>query len=539
MKNYRKHIDDFFREKLGWYSETPPPDVWDDLDGRLDTLKPIVRHFPYRVLWHFAIVSGILVLGVSMASKIYHNQSNSSNSQIAANISNVPQTTSGGNITTKENNGVIDASATNEAPTEATKLDASVNKNGNTVATTTPLPTKTLSDIALPTGNDRQANKSNKTTNTITTKDKNVTAKNIKGEAAMKKDAAVNQSTIAGIERTTPQNPEHNNYNSSLSNKGEAKESLNKLQGGNTEHNDEPAAGNKTQPVQNAMKKDSTTAKKTIAEEKKNTHTHPLWLKRFEAGVKMGYERGMDNQAATKYIVSPYLQYNLSKKLSVMTQPAAKYATLAGKKVGTDNSYTQMNADGKVVQDGPSVITTVVDGGNVDTFYKTKYTYSQSHDSIVKSYRRGGSYTEFEIPLLLKYSLTPKLAVYGGVNIIFSKVTAITEHTFAKKGIVKSFDTTITTQGSVGTPPSVSSMAPYISTPFFDDGNSLGYSRPQESKITVGYMLGFSYKFSHRWLFDALMTQSPYKPYIVGGYNANAPISLPYFRLTAGYRIIK
>jgi len=70
MINIRKHIDDFFREKLGNYRETPPAEAWDELEVRLDGLKPIVHGTSYRWLLHFAIVSVIVFLGVSLGKRI-------------------------------------------------------------------------------------------------------------------------------------------------------------------------------------------------------------------------------------------------------------------------------------------------------------------------------------------------------------------------------------------------------------------------------------------------------------------------------------
>jgi hypothetical protein len=52
-------------------------------------------------------------------------------------------------------------------------------------------------------------------------------------------------------------------------------------------------------------------------------------------------------------------------------------------------------------------------------------------------------------------------------------------------------------------------------------------------------MLGFSYEFKKRWMADMLLQQSKAKPHIQAGYDVNSALSLPYIRLTLGYRLTK
>lgn len=531
MKKYRKHIDDFFREKLGWYFETPPADVWDDIGVRLDKvkLKPMVHTAPSHLFRHLAIISSIVViLGVTIVGKIFHNPDRIQNTLITDNRQPVinESTADPANPTYQE------------APIAAkTEEPASQNKDaGNNAGAAYDNDSKMNAPVtgkkdALPANENKQqpANTKNKTTSvkkTSTGKDSKMTR------------GSVQNTTKGGHDN------DNNIYNSSNTNAGTQNPATTTLHEGNeenktinTSNTSVTAPANKPVASANTIKKDSIqNVKKQTADEKKNTPAHQ-WLKRFEAGVKGGYERGTDNNAATKYVVSPYLQYNISPKFSLMTQPAIKYAGLSSRNIGQNNSYYRVNEDGRLIQDGPTTIATSFEGGNVDTFYTTKYTYTQSHDSIVKSYITGGTYMEFEIPLLLKYALSHKFSVYGGVNIVLSKLTGIRENTYTKNGISRSFDTTITTLGPAAQP-LVSNIITYPGMPFSEYKGPL-YTSPQESKLTAGYMIGLSYRFNNRWLFDALMLQSPYKPYLIGGYNINNPISLPYFRLTAGYSITK
>ena len=73
MSNYRKHIDRLFKEKLGNYRETPPPDVWDTLETRLDGLTPAPSGFPFRWIAHIVIISAIVILGVVVSKEKMSN----------------------------------------------------------------------------------------------------------------------------------------------------------------------------------------------------------------------------------------------------------------------------------------------------------------------------------------------------------------------------------------------------------------------------------------------------------------------------------
>jgi hypothetical protein len=188
----------------------------------------------------------------------------------------------------------------------------------------------------------------------------------------------------------------------------------------------EQTAATKTpeQPA-NAKKPTTEAIKKTeqVKEEKKKRN--PIAFNRWEAGVKGGYERGFDNAASKKFVIAPYIQYNLSSRLSVMAQPAVKFANTDNRNIGTAKSYTNVNNDGAVTQVGNTQIIETTEGTTHITNYYTNYNYRQTHDSVVKSNTYGGSYMQYELPILLKYKLTENLSVYGGVNVVYSQAQKV------------------------------------------------------------------------------------------------------------------
>jgi hypothetical protein len=52
-------------------------------------------------------------------------------------------------------------------------------------------------------------------------------------------------------------------------------------------------------------------------------------------------------------------------------------------------------------------------------------------------------------------------------------------------------------------------------------------------------MVGFSYEYQKRWLFDGLMQQTQAPANMQGGYNINSALSSTYFRFTLGYKLLK
>lgn len=259
---------------------------------------------------------------------------------------------------------------------------------------------------------------------------------------------------------------------------------------------------------------------------------------RFELGIKAGYEKGFAFDAARKAIVSPYLQYNLSPKFSLMVQPSAKAAKVATRNIGNASAYYKVNNDGATAL-VESVPMYVPSGLGFDTLWVNNYSYSQTHDSIVKSNTYGGTYVEADLPILLKYYIVPKFSVYGGVNIAYGKLTGVKEHTYTSDPIMQKGDSfTVTRQRvTLPEPPALTSVIRYTGTPYST------YSGPQYptnkgASLRLGYMVGFSYEFKDKWLVDGLIQQGMAKQDVQGGYNINRSLSAAYFRFTIGYKLL-
>ena len=582
MEKNKKNIDDLFKEELGNYAETPPPAVWDALEKRLDAKPPIG---PGSSRWgrYFFIASVVAVLGVSLlkvSGKLHsgdrqtaantnaiaatenntgtNNDNKNTAITIAASVSSVNSNTNPENANTSSNNQVTATNAAadgtisdNSIASNAAPVVGKHNNSGNISAAGegnngTKGGNKLADNGNSAAGNSRPTRHGRANANR--TAGNNVAASNnTPGSAARNrrhgKQGGVNfvtndnsQSESARVNNATVKTDE-SHYSSSApkiaaiteSNPAPVTEEPPALPGTFKETITEPI---KQAVTNNGLKK--TPELKGVPMPK---------IARLEAGIKAGYEGGFNSNAANKVVVSPYIEYKVGDKISVMVQPSIKYAHTTPQKLsGTLSFYKENNDSASGINVKAPVILT--QGDTIG--FNENYFYSQTHDSIVKSYTAGGTYMEFELPILLKYKLSPKLGAYGGVTMGYSSYASITEHTYTSAPILR-YEVPLFANNATYT------FVEYQATPVFapvssvitNSGNSINtykgplYSTQHGGLFRMGYMLGFNYEYSNRWLFDVLVQQSAAKSNVVGGYNTNAPFSAPYFRITLGYKILR
>ena len=257
---------------------------------------------------------------------------------------------------------------------------------------------------------------------------------------------------------------------------------------------------------------------------------------RFVIGVKAGVETGVISGGANKSVVSPYLQYKISERLSLMVQPALKMAGLSTRNVGMAANYYAVNpGTGSYKLTDSALLILVLTG---DTLWNRNYEYTERYDSVVKTNKTGGSYMEIELPLLLQYKVTKRLSVYGGVNTVYGNKLGVTEHTYTAKAVPKTGYVNTLAQFYAPAPTPTGTGITYTGSPLS------GYTGPQYPSETgglfrFGYMFGLSYEVRKRWLADVLVQQCIAQQNLVAGYNVNRPLSVPYFRFTLGYRLSK
>lgn len=525
MEQQRKSIDDLFREELGGYTEAPPSGAWAAFEKKLDSAPPKGGLFD-RWSAYIGVACLLLLLSVTVAVKINGNTSRSTATAMnsatgaAAAQSNATSTSSATasaadntakNIADKPGNTV----AANNNSTTANSSTPPANSPTNNNTSTTNHTNNSANNNTTHTGNNHL-----RTTNNNHYKTHSYAAKTGQASGSKATNSAGNNRNTA--EANEPHNA--NVYNSSAT-EGNTKET--DTNGAATEKKEDKALP----PV--AKKEIPGVSKPTAKKQTPKKPVKPPFKKFFEAGVKLGYETGFNNDAAKKGVISPYVAYNISPKLALMLQPSFKAASLTTRRIGNSETYYQVNDDGNVELLN-AFATTVVPGGSAIT---ANYEYDQTHDSIVKKYTIGGSYAEAELPILLKYNISKNFGVYGGVNIVYSKMISITQNTYTMSRILKDATSREVGDGYIPAPYKLDSLITYTGTPY-PAGYTSPYAYSTESQFRVGYMLGFSYQFTGRWLLDGLIQQATATPNVQAGYNTNSALSAPYVRFTLGYKLL-
>jgi len=564
VKRNKTHIDDLFRDKLGNYSEVPPSDAWQDLDTKLDTLTPHVPTAPLRWVTHVGMVSLIAVLSVSFVQQYFGNhetaadvadmqQANTElnkadNVATAANATNNMTDAANGNETTNStesgsrvaNNAIsasmpVAATATHDADGSAVTGDVVVAKSNKVGSSYAEM--EYGDDVSFSPNADKEY---------INDGSRNFENENINEEGTDKAIAVNNhKSSLNQYNNTTPLTVAAGNDSdddkmvlnaarAEIADKtdevAQTKNIENQLVAGNSNGN---AAA---EEVKEELTTNTTIKPKATIPTKEKTPKPPRNYARWEAGVKSGYERGFDNLGSTKFAVAPYLQYNVTGKVAIMTQPAVKFANAPMRNIGNPQQYYNVVDNGKVSA-VESFTTVKVEGGSVQEYNNTRYNYTRSHDSIVKSNTTGGRYMEYELPVLMKYSLSKKSSVYGGVNVVYSQLQHVRENTYTVSGIVRSVDTLITAIGEPIAPP-INDILTHDGTPISDYNGPL-YPVSSKQNVRMGAMLGFTYQYSSRLMLDALVQKNPAPVQSYNGYNINAPLSSTSFRISVGYKITK
>jgi len=66
--------------------------------------------------------------------------------------------------------------------------------------------------------------------------------------------------------------------------------------------------------------------------------------------------------------------------------------------------------------------------------------------------------------------------------------------------------------------------------------NGPAYTANSGNRLSVGYMLGVSYKLNNSWSADLLIQQSGVSANTQAGIDVNAPLTTPYIRIMIGYK---
>ncbi len=636
MEDQRNNIDNFFREGLGSYTETPPPAVWDALEKKLDGPRKRVLY-----LWFlFAFVSTSAVLGY-LASQRYSTAiaTGTENNIIAPAAATQPANTATYSNGTKGNTATRNAThtATSAAvasgivappssdndkttATQATRSTANSNNSGtkevkaahNTTASlaygkqtvnkytgnrkattdvnTTPsdpaavktadATTKKVTEVASATNHmaapDGKTLNNNVNTTTNNTNNVGITpvAVNDTKPAPAKTDvtAAKTISTSNKKNKTvgasaTP-GPADNDRTEIVASKQNNIKVVSEVPASVLAAEKEKKANEQTVAKTVAPAKTVNTA--ASAQPQKMTSGNVRFLEakpmftetvttivlpatgtgnnagapgdaaakdkkpsRLEFGIKAGYETGTRGVMASKYDVAPYLKYNISKRSSIIVQPGIKFAAIKNTNIDPSKYYYKL--DTSFVAQHTSVL------GNQVTY---SYNYFERGDSFKVSHSIAQrSYLEIEIPVMYSYQASKKLSILAGIAMTYSKLVSISKDstsytTFNNNSDPGYVSYTLPAGSAPPTPPGINTVIQHTALPYLTLANP-AYNVQTGNVFSLGYLLGFSYMLTPRWMIDGLVQQNIAGLGNIKNSDIKSLYTQPYVRLMIGFKITK
>jgi len=512
MEDYNKDIDDLFRAGLGSYTETPPARVWPALEKRLENRRkrPAIGWFwPLTLLSFSILIAGVIAWKGNFISEQVNSTPHilpAENTRINANSSKSTPTTPPISASTSNQN--------NSSNQDALKNKKTFLTQPITYSNTSKL--KIVNSKIAQTHNNSLVNAKN-TPSALISSPKTATLLPVKSLAA----------NMPSVETEASIQP------------------LAKVQA-------KAATEDFALPRNNIIAADISlpTQQKPFVDLQKDAPAHKpkedtTWPKELKirkpiilgTGIAAGYETGMQANAANKALVAPYVSVPLTRKLSLKLQPALGISNVANHALGGTNSYYQRVSNSTTVNLHQEAVVNAFNPNDTLGFM-VNYNYSQSHDSLAKSYTSGGTFFEAQLPVLIQYSLTDKLSVYGGLNLVYSKYVPVAEHTYnsGPQTTTGSSPVVFVPKGeTMPQAPPVDSVIILKGTPI-SQYNGPAYTANSGNRLSVGYMLGVSYKLNNSWSADLLIQQSGVSANTQAGIDVNAPLTTPYIRIMIGYK---
>jgi hypothetical protein len=550
MEERDKHIDTYFAE-LGGYTEQPPAEVWAVLEQRLD--KPRKK----RVIWWWLC----LLAGLAGGTMLYAiSQQNATETPTAATITTQPQTL------------IPDAAA---IPTTTTITTAPFKPTNASTPTYTAnhkrpthqkarqaqqhVPANPITKVAEPEQIVTMTTEAEKT-GTASTTELNTTATTETINEPSAKPLEPDYLTLAPSagkqgKNTTEPPVNHEQYIALLPQAGKPAVKTQPIEqvqpqpatlvpqaspsktDSRAEKVDMPAmqpnsaktTGLKivTEPTKVATETKNNIVSDAPQNKKKNS--------RWEMGMKLGYEGGTRHFSTSALTVAPYIQYALNSRLSLMTQPTFKYTWIQKYIISSNNFYRHIDTSREYVQ--PKTFT--------PSGFLPRFAYNEWYDSIVaRQYVTNSRFFSADLPLMLSYKVKPKLSVYGGVNLNFTKIGIVTDEKWYNVKRTDTLDAIISSKPIVSNAGvdfdtlSVSQVFEHSAKPY-PGYNATTQHGGTSSPFRLGVTFGVSYAYKQRLLFDIRYRQNVTGLSAVPNVIIRRLYSQPYFNISMGYRIFK
>ena len=280
--------------------------------------------------------------------------------------------------------------------------------------------------------------------------------------------------------------------------------------------------GNKLNPSPNHLNNPMD----TVAKAKSDTVAHMIKRMKFPMsyGVKLGYERGVQNYTAGKYVATLYAALQLNQRNQIVFQPSLKIAH-------TNKHYQVLNGNYYNVNSmNTKQYNVSLDSMGMPISYD--YAYVQNYDSVIAYGQVNTQYLELELPLYYRHNLGKHFALMGAVTISLGKTLTWSNYTQTISGL-NLYDTVLQ---------SADSVAP-IPSKLFDHLGSTSFKnyKPMDDNalniVRMGYSFGCAYVINNYLTLDVLLLQSLSSFNRIEDCQLRKLYTQPYFRISLGYTL--
>lgn len=252
----------------------------------------------------------------------------------------------------------------------------------------------------------------------------------------------------------------------------------------------------------------------------------------LSAGLKLGYDRGFSNYTTNNFVISPYLQWNITPAFALVLQPGFRYNQINKTQLLDKQSYHEITAQSL---DSNHIIIQDTAGNKI----QRNYTYSNTYDSIVAGYKmRQNSFWEVELPLYVKYYVTPGFSIMAGGILSFGKIVDIEGDIQRISGLIRydslSYQPVPANSSTYPNPPSLNNYFSYNTPEYTAQTN---YDNPATNPARFGILFGFSYELKKKFLFDLMIRKTVSGMQYIPNEQVRSIYTQPYFRFSFGYRL--
>jgi len=258
---------------------------------------------------------------------------------------------------------------------------------------------------------------------------------------------------------------------------------------------------------------------------------------RFDLGLKAGYERGFADFTTNTFIISPYLQWNISTGFAFVFQPGFRFNQLNRNDISNAQKSYHNITNAKVSEN--HIYTT--DSNGQQSTVQRNYLYTNIYDSVVVgSTLKSKNFWEIEIPILLRYKIASNLAIFGGISMMFGNMIQMEEQQQTFSGQQRSSQLSFGAVNTALPPPNVppadmffNYSTPPLSTKASEDPN------PATNPVRLGLMIGLSYELQKRFTVDIMYKQTISDMKYVPNESIRKIYTQPYLRVMVGYKLFE